>query len=526
MKSIFKKWSTRHPIDHSGTPTTNPEPIKASLQQNIEKVKSVFGNSSDIVVREIRIGDDRQLQAAILYTDGLIDLNALQNFILESLMLDIQKNDYGTKIFSAQNPLQFLKDSVLAVGDIQDVMDFDTLFTSLLSGKAIILVDGYPHSYAVGMFGGENRGVTEPSVETTVRGPRESFTENLRTNTSLIRRKIRNTNLWLESMKIGKITKTDVTIAYIKGIAQDNVVEEVRKRLNRIDLDAVLESGYIEEMIQDESYSPFPTIFNTERPDVLAAGLLEGRVAILVDGTPFVLMVPALFVQFFQSSEDYYQRADIASLLRFLRFFCFFIALAGPSLYIAITTVHQEMIPTQLLISLAAQREGIPFPAFVEALMMEVTFEILREASLRLPRAVGQAVSIVGTLVIGETAVHAGIVSAAMVIVVSLTGIASFVVPSFNLSISVRMIRFALMGMAASFGLYGFFVGIFWLVLHLCRLRSFGVPYMSPIGPVNVADLKDTVFRLPRWGLFSRPSSIVQKNLVRGRNPKPAKKGL
>jgi spore germination protein KA len=284
-----------------------------------------------------------------------------------------------------------------------------------------------------------------------------------------------------------------------------------------------LESGYIEELIQDETYTPFPTVYNTERPDVIAAGLLEGRVAILIDGTPFVLLVPALFGQFNQAAEDYYQRADIGTLLRLLRYLSFFIALLGPSLYIAITTFHQEMIPTPLLISLAAQREGVPFPAFIEALVMELTFEILREAGVRLPRAVGQAVSIVGALVIGQAAVEAGIISAAMVIVVSVTAIASFVFPSYNMAISVRILRFGLMGLAASFGLFGITLGLIAIVLHLCSLRSFGIPYMSPFAPFILADQKDMLFKVPLWGMFSRPRLISQKNVIREQYPPTTK---
>jgi len=246
-------------------------------------------------------------------------------------------------------------------------------------------------------------------------------------------------------------------------------------------------------------------VYNSERPDVIAAGLLEGRVAILVDGTPFVLMVPGLFIHFYQSAEDYYQRADISTLLRILRLLGLFIALLGPSLYIAITTFHQEMLPTQLLLSLAAQREGVPFPAFIEALMMEVAFEILREAGIRMPKSVGQAISIVGTLVIGQAAVDAGIVSAAMVIVVAITAISSFIVPAFSLSISIRILRFGLMGLAASFGLFGITVGMIALILHMCSLRSFGIPYMSPFAPFIWSDQKDSIFRFPRWGLLSRP---------------------
>ncbi len=309
---------------------------------------------------------------------------------------------------------------------------------------------------------------------------------------------------------------------YLKGIASDKVVEEVRARLDRIDIDGILESGYIEELIQDERYSPFPTMYSTERPDVVASEILEGRIAILIDGTPFVLTVPALMIQFFHAAEDYYQRADISTLIRIIRLISFVIALLGPSLYIAITTFHQEMLPTSLLIGLAAQREGVPFPAFIEALLMEVTFEILREAGIRMPRAVGQAVSIVGTLVLGTAAIEAGIVSAAMVIVVSITAISSFVFPAFNMSISIRMLRFALMGLAASFGIFGIIVGVIALVLHLCSLRSFGVPYVSPFSPMIIQDLKDTIVRLPIWAMLTRPRLISQKNIFRqNRPPRP-----
>jgi spore germination protein KA len=276
-------------------------------------------------------------------------------------------------------------------------------------------------------------------------------------------------------------------------------------------------------MIQDETFTPFPTIYNTERPDAACAALLEGRIVIMVDGTPFVLIAPAVFVQFFQSSEDYYQRADISTSLRFLRFFSFFLALLTPSVYIAVTTFHQEMIPTDLLISLAAQREGVPFPAVVEAIVMEITFEILREAGVRMPRAVGSAISIVGALVLGQSAVEAGIVSASMVIIVSLTAISSFVCPSFNMAISIRLLRFLFMIAAATFGLFGISIGIIIMVAHLASLRSFGVPYLSPMAPFIPAVQKDVLVRAPIWAMFTRPRFISQSDVDREdtSSPKP-----
>ncbi len=276
-----------------------------------------------------------------------------------------------------------------------------------------------------------------------------------------------------------------------------------------------MESENIEELIQDETNTAFPTLLNTERPDMTAANLLEGRIAIFVDGTPFVLIAPVTFFTFFQTSEDYYQRFEVATAIRFLRYIAFIISLFGPSIYIAAITFHQEMIPTALLLSLASQREAVPFPAFIEALIMEFTFEILREAGVRMPRAIGQAVSIVGALVLGQAAVEAGIVSSAMVIVVALTGICSFTMPMFNMAFSIRLLRFIMMASAAVLGFYGIALLSLMIIGHLCGLRSFGVPYMTPFAPFVSDDQKDTLFRLPLNMFYSRPEFTSQKGSTR-----------
>jgi spore germination protein KA len=323
-------------------------------------------------------------------------------------------------------------------------------------------------------------------------------------------------------MKIGTVTQTDVAIMYIKGIVNEKVVTEVKQRLNRINIDSILESGYIEQLIEDQTWTTFPTIYHTERPDVVTSQLLEGRVAIFVDGTPFVLTAPAVFIQFFQAPDDYYSRFDISTGIRLLRIMSFFIALIGPSLYIAVTTFHQEMIPTAMAIAIAAQRENVPFPAFIEAVIMEVTFEILREAGLRLPRSVGQAVSIVGALVIGQAAVQAGFVSPVMVIVVALTAIANFSTPSFSMAIAARLLRFIIMLLATFLGFYGIMLAIMFMTIHLCSLRSFGVPYMSPIAPFNLGQQQDVLVRFPIWAFKNRPPLISKGNIKRtGQAQKP-----
>ncbi|MFZ5989883.1 MAG: spore germination protein [Bacillota bacterium] len=497
--------------------------LKQSLEYNTTLVKDTLGGSSDIVVREFSIGERSKIKIAVLYIEGLADKNLINDFILKSLIQEIRSISIDPDTLNGKDLFKTLKDLFLQDGQSNNISDFGDLYNHLLSGDTIILIDGYTRGYVLGSKKWEDRGVQEPNSQTVVRGPRDSFTETLGTNTSLLRRRIKDTNLWIETKQIGRITKTDVAIAYIKGIANDKIIQEVRERLNKIDIDGILESGYIEELIEDKAYTPFPTIYNTERPDAAAAGLLEGRVAILVDGTPFVLLVPALFVQFFQTPEDYYQRFDISTMIRVLRYFCFFVALLTPAIYIAITTFHQEMLPTPLLISIASQREGVPFTAFFEALLMEIVFEILREAGIRMPRVIGPAISIVGALVIGEAAVQAGIVSAVMVIVVSLTAISSFVFPSYNLAIAVRILRFVFMLLSATFGLYGISVGLVALVLHLSSLRSFGIPYMSPAAPFNLNDQKDAILRLPLWSMFTRPHLLSKNNIIRQQRPSKAK---
>jgi spore germination protein KA len=493
--------------------------IEKSLAANIEVIKETTGNSKDIKIRNIKIGEgDSHLTAAIIYTEGLVDELTVKDFLIESTLKDARLQNVGNPKIA----LQVLKEKILPVGEVKELDCWEDLFTYLMDGQTIILIDGITKGLMASTRGGEKRQISEPVTEISIRGPRESFTETIRTNSALIRKRIRNPNLWLESMKIGKVTKTDVGIMYIKGIVNDKVVAEVKKRLNQINIDGILESGYIEQLIEDKTFTPFPTIFHTERPDVVAANLLEGRVAILIDGSSNVLLAPAVFIQFFQAADDYYGRFDLSSALRFLRVLIFFISLIAPAIYIAATTFHQEMIPTPLVIALAAQRESVPFPAFVEAIIMEVTFEIMREAGVRLPRAIGQTVSIVGAIVLGQAAVQAGFVSPAMLIVVSITGIANFATPSYAIAISARLIRFIIMVMAATFGFYGCLMGLMVMAIHLCSLRSFGVPYMTPLAPFIPGNFGDTVIRKPIWEFKERPRLISQTNVIRaGEHQRP-----
>lgn len=400
-------------------------------------------------------------------------------------------------------------EDALATNRLTECRTIEEAAKELLSGKTIVLREGFPKAWAASTDGGQRRGVTEPASEAVVRGPRESFNESLMTNLGLIRRRLYTPKLRVETRTIGSVSNTPVALLYIDGLAKPDILQELRNRLDKIDIDGVIESQYIEEFIEDPVYSPFPTVFNTERPDRIAAALLEGRIAILTEGTPVALVVPATITLFLYSNEDYYQRYDIASLLKLLRTVAFFLSFLLPSFYVALLTFHQEMIPTPLLIALTGQREGVPFGIALEVFLMEVTFEVLREAGIRLPKTIGSAVSIVGGLVLGQAAVEASLIGPGTVIAVSATAIASFTTPSYSFAIASRMIRFAMLLLTAFIGSFGFFFGLILIAIHLNTLRSFGVPYMSPIVPMKRRSWRDVLIRAPWWAMKQRPPQVA-----------------
>ncbi|WNR43712.1 spore germination protein [Paenibacillus roseipurpureus] len=485
-----------------------PFPLSTNLQDNVKWLKQQLGESSDMNYRQFELGVYPDTNGvAMFYIEGIVKYDIINEHITKPLLSSQENESYWRQDICFHDLLC----QAITISDLSLSFDGDTIVSALLEGKTILFADGYNEALIAGTAGWEKRAVDEPQTQTVVRGPKEGFTEDLRTNTALIRRKIRSPQLRFLSLHIGRVTQTEVVIAYLVGITDPKVVEEARQRLARIDTDSVLESGYLEEYIEDVTYSPFPTIMNTERPDSAAAGLLEGQIAILVDGTPFVLQAPVTFFRFLQSSEDYYQRFDIATFIRIIRYISFFVSMLLPALYIAITTFHQEMLPTTLLISLAAQREGVPLPALAEAFLMEITFEVLREAGVRMPRVIGSAISIVGALVLGQASVQAGLVSAAMVIIVSFTAISNFVTPALNMAVAARLIRFGLMLLAGTFGLFGILTGCMAILIHLASLRSFGVPYLTPIAPLVMTRLLDTFIRVPRWLAMVRPLSKTNR---------------
>ncbi|BFT72952.1 spore germination protein [Paenibacillus sp. P36] len=518
----FRKWMHKKPgypiipEDHHSEAEETAN-LNLDLEQNELIFKRIFHKSADIAFRKVQsAGKDHWL---IIYFTTLVEEELINKHILEPMIAKSTKQD---ELFIINT--ESLDDQVISLGMTSMTSEVKEIVNQVLNGHAAVLTLGNCEAMLVKVNAKSQRSLDEPSSEPVIRGPRVGFIEKISTNIGLIRAKIKTSRLKMESFTIGELTKTPVVITYIEGIASESIIEEVRKRVGRIQIDGIIDSGYVEEFIEDSPYSPFPLVHSTERPDVVAAELLEGKVAILVDTSPFVLIVPMTFWTGLQASEDYYIRWPIATFVRWIRFLFISIAIFAPPLYVAISTFNQEMIPTNLVLSIASSREPVPFPAVIEAFIMEIVFEALREAGIRLPKQIGQAISIVGALVIGQAAVLAGIISAPVVIIVSITGIAAFTIPRYSFANGIRLLRFPMLLLAGTLGLYGIVIGLLGIVLHISSLRSFGVPYFTPAAPVNFSELKDVIIRAPIWAKTRRPNETSMKDTVReptGQKPSP-----
>ncbi len=474
--------------------------IPAAIEEVKKRLNKEFSLCSDFVVREIILGNTGK-KVIIACIDGYFDKAILAENIIEPIVNFRTDNKENELIIN-------LKNKILSISDLKDLTSFSDSVNGILTGDVAVYIDGEHTAFKLGLKAPEKRPVGEPDTETSLKGSREGFSENLRTNTILLRRRIKNTKFKIESMRIGRKTNTDIAICYIEGIVSPEVLQEVKDRLEQINIDAVLATGYLEQFIQDGRYPLFPVVGNSEKPDKVAAKILEGRVAIMADGTPTVLTVPYMMIESFQAQEDYFGEYYFASLMRLLRVFSFFISVYLPGLYVAVTAFHQTIIPFKLMLTMAATREGIPFSAFLEAVIMVITFEILREAGLRMPRAIGQAVSIVGAIVLGDAAVSAGIASAPLVIIAALSGICSFIVPPLMKSGAVT--RLIILIAANIMGLVGIGFVTFMVTIYLCNKKSFGVPYLSPFAPLHTAGMKDALIITPIWKMYTRPDSLAK----------------
>ncbi|TGA96925.1 spore germination protein [Sporolactobacillus shoreae] len=485
-------------IDHSSsknnTKYNDIKRLARRLSENERIIRQVYAKSSDVVIKHLTLGKAPQIRALLIYIAGTADVAQIDENVLKPLYL----------LKEGPSDLASIKNT-LSIPDIKEIGSFDTVYQEVSNGHPVLFIDRLPQALSLGISKWSTRQVEESSTEFVIRGAKEGFIESLETNTSLVRKRIRTPRLKIERMEIGRYTHTPMIISYIDGLCDPDLVREIVLRVRRISEDGIYDSGMIQEYIQDVSWSPFPTVFSTERPDTFCGALVEGRAGILVDGSPHAIVLPSTFFMFFSSPEDYYSGFIIGTAIRILRTFYMMIALLGPSIYVAVTTFHQELIPTTLLISITQAHEQVPFPTVVEALIMEITFEALREAGIRLPRAVGPTISIVGALVIGQAAIQASLVSPLMVIVVSITAIASFMIPHYEASNTVRLLRFPIMILASTFGLLGIIFSFIVLLIHLSSLRSFGVPYLEPLAPFKKASIIDTLVRGPLWTMKRRP---------------------
>ena len=476
--------------------------ISPKVDENITYIKDLLKDTSDIVYRQFNIAD---WKAAIIYIDGMADKVILDNFVLESVMLKSER---------VENVMQ-IKDNLLTVSDMRQVLKLSEGLNAVLSGDTIMFIEGLSALYVIASRAWPSRGISEPSGETVIRGGRDGFTETIRFNTALVRRRIRDTRLKIEAKTVGVRSKTDVAVLYIDDIVNKEVLDKVKGRIENIKIDAVLDSGYIEEFIEDNKWSPFPQMQSTEKPDVIAAGLYEGRVAILVDNSPFCILVPATLPSLFQTPDDYYQRWINSSILRLIRFAAIVLAMLLPPLYISVTSFHTSIIPTKLAYSIAASREGVPFPAFIETIIMEISLAFLLEAVVRLPKAIGSTIGIVGGLILGQAAVSAGIVSPIMIIILSITAISSFITPNYEVSSALRLSRLFLIICSSIIGLYGLAIGAIIILIHLVKLKSVGIPYLSPLVHPHKKDMKDTFIRAPISIFRTRPEFMEPKDKIR-----------
>lgn len=498
LRSLFGRNKSDGPKE-----TTSFKLVK-SMDQNITNIKKQLGEPEELIVREFPIGTN-QIKCAIVYMDGLVDKAQIQANIIQNVIVKIKEFE---KPANTQGLFQFIHEQMITVGKVQENDVFDDVMVGILAGETALFLDGMKVVLTMDTRGGEQRSIKEPITESLIRGPREGFVENIGTNVAMVRNRLKDPNLRIESHKAGRRGKRNLALLYIDGIVNPAILKEVKRRLKTMDIDDVAESGYVEEWIQDSFLSPFPQMISSERPDTVVANLLKGKVSIIIHGTPIVLLLPISFGNILQSREDYYERWNIGSLLRILRYTAAFIAIFLPPLYVALASFHPSMIPSLLAFSIAATREGVPFPVFVEAILMAATMELLQEAGARLPQTIGQTIGIVGGLVIGEAAVQAGIVSPVMVIVTAITAIASFAVPIYSFAISFRILRLGFLFAASVLGLYGVVLVYIMVNIHIVNLKSFGVPMSAPFAPFFKDDWKDLVFRAPITMIKERPKYI------------------
>lgn len=498
--------------DSGGIDNNEMEPLTSVLRHNLDALKEIFhyGTNADIVVREFDIPTVPKTEAAIIFMEGLAGRDAIDFAVLQPLMLIANLDDNR----EAGDTPDLVKRRLLPGNQVTERDNLRAIVEDVLSGTTCLLIEGSDVALVVETRSWEHRGIDKPSAEMVVRGPQEAFNETLRSNLALIRRRMRTPDFITEMLKVGTLSRIDCAILYIEGLTNPQLVDEVRRRISETKSDQIQDTGILEQFIEEKTFVLAPQTLSTERPDRMAAFLAEGYVGIMLDGSPFGLVVPATFWSLLQSAEDYFLRWPFGAFLRLVRMTALVLAIFLPAIYLALTNFHPEMIPTDLLIAIAASREKVPFPTVVEVLIMEIAIELIREAGIRIPGVIGPTLGIVGALILGQAAVAASVVSPILVVIVAITALGAFAVPNFNMAFAIRLYRFLYIVFAAAFGFYGIAIGVFIQLLTYVNLKSFGVPYMSPIAP-HTRSSGDALFRYPLWISEIRPSFLKPQQEVR-----------
>jgi spore germination protein len=497
--------------------------LSHSLDENIQQLESLFADCGDFVKRKFPVGQNKDIWLYVAYIDMLVNRDTLDNQVMNQLMVFQWQSPPKLDALRA-DPLTALRDNAVTTADLAAAEDIQAISQAILSGDTVLMADGSASAVLIATKGWPSRGVSSTETEVTVQGAKDAFTESFRMNTMLVRRRIRDTRLKLKQLTIGDRTVSSAGLMYIDDLVRPPVLAEALRRVKAIDIDGVLDIGYLEQLTQDDWKSPFPQAQITERPDKASAALLEGRVVALVDNSPFAMIIPATLSTFFQASEDYYQNWQIMSFTRILRYIAGVMAVVLPGFYIAAANFHPSMIPMLLLFKMVSGRQAVPFPSLVEILLMDLSFELLREAGIRLPGPIGSSIGVVGGLIIGQSAVEAGLVSPFVLIVVALTAIAGFAVPHVTLVSGFRLSKYLVLILSSLLGLLGFWIGILLILIHLVSLKSYGIPYLFPFvsGEINwYSDLKDTIFRVPLFAMKKRPLFAKPNGDIRVHMQKP-----
>lgn len=477
-----------------------------TINQSIYQIKNLIGNGSELIVKSFIMGKDKSVKGAIIYINGFANKDMIDRDILNPLMLHIQED-----LTNVSNIENYLCEKYIAISNVQVESNINNAINGIKRGKTAILIEDSYDFIIADTTGGEYRTISEPINELSIRGPREGFIENLQTNVAILSRKLKDQNLATEKFTLGRRNQADLVLMYIDDIVDKNLLARIRDKVNSIDVDSVSGASFIEQFIEEHPYSVFPQFFGSERPDVIHSKLLEGKIAFLLQGTPYIISFPATLPEFFQTPEDYYMRTIVSSFSRIIRLIAVFIAITLPSIYLTLIKFNAELIPLDFIKAIILSRKGIALTPFMSIVAMNLTIEFLREGGLRLPGKIGQTLSVVGGIIIGDAALKAKMVSSTTLLVVGITTVATFLIPYYHMALSIRFISYPMLLLSDLLGVLGIVIGWFFILAYLSALENFGVPYLS----FYEDDMKDIFIRSPLWKMNKRPKSVPNDNPIR-----------